>query len=56
MSSIQVFPMMCGTCSNENGIKLMFMRCFCNVYEMNIVNFIVQVHAQEEGRQDRVHS
>ena len=23
---IQVFPMMCGTCSNENGIKLMFMR------------------------------
>merc|ERR1711962_1348660 len=22
----QVFPMMCGTCSNENGIKLMFMR------------------------------
>lgn len=26
MSRIQVFPMMCGTCSNENGIKLMFMR------------------------------
>jgi len=22
----QVFPMMCGTCSNENGIKMMFMR------------------------------
>lgn len=22
----QVYPMMCGTCSNENGIKLMFMR------------------------------
>merc|ERR1711936_1055905 len=22
----QVFPMMCGTCSNENGIKMIFMR------------------------------
>ena len=22
----QVFPMMCGTCSNENAIKLMFMK------------------------------
>lgn len=22
----QVFPMMCGTCANENGIKMMFMR------------------------------
>ena len=22
----QIFPMMCGTCSNENGIKLMFQR------------------------------
>ena len=22
----QIFPMMCGTCSNENAIKLMFMR------------------------------
>ena len=22
----QLYPMMCGTCSNENGIKLMFMR------------------------------
>merc|ERR1719186_1181379 len=22
----QVYPMMCGTCSNENGIKLMFMK------------------------------
>ena len=22
----QIFPMMCGTCSNENGIKLIFMR------------------------------
>lgn len=26
----QVFPMMCGTCSNENGIKLMFMRYMHN--------------------------
>ena len=22
----QIYPMMCGTCSNENAIKLMFMR------------------------------
>jgi 4-aminobutyrate aminotransferase/(S)-3-amino-2-methylpropionate transaminase len=26
----QVFPMMCGTCSNENGIKMMFMRYMHN--------------------------
>jgi len=26
----QVFPMMCGTCSNENGIKMMFMRYMNN--------------------------
>ena len=31
----QVFPMMCGTCSNENGIKLIFMR---------------YMHRQREGR------
>jgi len=26
----QVFPMMCGTCSNENGVKMMFMRYMNN--------------------------
>jgi len=26
----QVFPMMCGTCSNENGVKMMFMRYMSN--------------------------
>ena len=33
----QVFPMMCGTCSNENGIKMMFMR---------------YMHKQRNGRTD----
>jgi len=33
----QVFPMMCGTCSNENGIKMMFMR---------------YMHMQRNGRVD----
>ena len=26
----QVFPMMCGTCANENGIKIVFMRYMHN--------------------------
>ena len=27
----QIFPMMCGTCSNENAIKLMFMKYMDNL-------------------------
>ena len=42
---IQVFPMMCGTCSNENGIKLMFMRSAAILFQ--ITSDLCQAHVHK---------